>query len=176
MNPGGFPATIPRILVGGFFDRYQGVPRNSLVGIRRTGELDPSFDVGTGIAGSGLSTLPQAIYPGHVAKLVLQPDGQVVTSGTFLRVNVQVAPGVTRLNANGSSDPSFKLGGGDSFGLPPAGFIPPVVGQGLALLRDGDILVGMTPFPLGIKNDPVTYSGVVRLNGYSCKQERESDK
>ncbi len=165
-----------RILVGGFFDRYQGVTRNSLVGIRPTGELDPSFDVGTGIASSGYSPLPQAIYPGRVANLVLQPDGKVVIAGTFLRVNGQVAPGVTRLNANGSLDASFKLGGVASFGIPPSGFIPPVVGQGLALLKDGDILVGMTQFQLGIKNDPVSYSGVVRLNGAPCKQERDSDK
>ena len=39
---------------------------------------------------------------------VLQPDGKIVAAGSFVAVNGTAFPGVTRLNRDGSVDPSFQ--------------------------------------------------------------------
>jgi uncharacterized delta-60 repeat protein len=155
-----------RILVGGFFDSYQGLLQNSLVRLLPDAAVDPEFQIGTGIASSGHTLFPDAIYPGRVAGMLLQPDGKLIVAGQFVRVDGAFAFGVVRLTTAGTLDSSFRLGGADSFIVPPLGFIPPVVaGAALALLPDGDLLTTLTHYRLGTRTEPVTYSGVVRLNG-----------
>ncbi|MBK8340189.1 MAG: hypothetical protein IPK99_09485 [Flavobacteriales bacterium] len=61
------------------------------------GQLDPSFDVGVG---------PN----GEVSRIVLQPDGKMLVSGSFSQFDGTFVPGLVRLNADGSVDPTFTAG------------------------------------------------------------------
>jgi uncharacterized delta-60 repeat protein len=61
------------------------------------GDVDLSFDAGSGIDGS-------------VSTVAVQPDGKVVIGGSFRTVNGLVRPRIARLNADGSGDASFNPG------------------------------------------------------------------
>jgi uncharacterized delta-60 repeat protein len=166
-----------RIIVGGFFDSYQGATHNSLVGLRPDGSIDDTFDVGTGIASSGHLFFPDVIHPGRVANLALQPDGKLVVVGSWVYVNGVFAPGAVRLNSDGALDPAFRLGGTDSLAVPPFTYIGPVrAGPALALMPDGDILTTTVQSRRGIKTEPVSYDLVVRLNGDPFRWCKPSEK
>ncbi len=147
-----------KILVGGHFDTYQGTTRFSLVRLMPNGALDASFDIGSGFE-SGFSSGT----PGGVSGLAVQPDGKVLVSGGFGYFNGVWATGIVRLNANGSLDPTFQVGGNDSFAAPLNGGAP-------VLLLGGDILTSLSNNVSFIKDEPVTYHGIVRLNGDPSKQ------
>ena len=87
--------------------------------------LDPAFQptiLKNGYSG-GLQT--------GVQRLVVQPDGKVITAGGFDFVNGVLASKIQRLNANGTSDAMFNPGG-----IGANGFIGAV-----ALQADGRILI-----------------------------------
>jgi uncharacterized delta-60 repeat protein len=159
-----------KLLVGGFFDSYQGATHNSLVRLMPDGSADSSFDLGEGFLSSGYVSWPDLTfypnYPGRVSGLALQPDGKVLAVGYFVYVNGVFAPGIVRLNTDGALDPAFRLGGTDSFQIPQPRFVPPLVcGPALALLPDGDILTGVFRYVSVTKTEPVDYEGMARLNG-----------
>jgi uncharacterized delta-60 repeat protein len=159
-----------KILVGGFFDSYQGATHHSLVRLMPDGSVDGSFDLGTGFLSSGYVSWPDLTfypnYPGRVSGLALQPDGKVLVVGDYVYVNGVFAPGIVRLNPDGALDPAFRLGGTDSFAIPQPRYVSPLVGgPALTLLPDGDILTYFYHYISVTKTEPVTYAGVVRLNG-----------
>jgi uncharacterized delta-60 repeat protein len=141
-----------RILVGGAFESYQGAARSSLVRLMPDGALDASFDIGSGFV-SGFFP-----GPGFVTGLALQPDGKVLVSGGFGYFNGVWATGIVRLNADGSLDMSFQVGGNDSLHATLNGGVP-------VLLPGGDILMPLSSNVSFIKDEPVQYRGIVRLNG-----------
>lgn len=59
------------------------------------GDVDPSFDSGSGIDGS-------------VKSVAVQSDGKLIIGGRFRTVDGLVRPGFARLNADGSGDASFN--------------------------------------------------------------------
>ncbi len=59
------------------------------------GDLDLSFDAGSGV-------------DGEVHSIVLQPDGRILIGGSFSTVKGLVRRGIARLNADGSGDTSFN--------------------------------------------------------------------
>jgi uncharacterized delta-60 repeat protein len=61
------------------------------------GDVDPSFDPGSGINGP-------------VYSLVVQPDGKVIIGGQFTTVNGLLRANLARLNADGSGDTTFDPG------------------------------------------------------------------
>lgn len=133
-------------------------------------DSDPSFALGNGITSSGYLSYPDAVfyrdYPGRVSGLALQPDGKVIVVGNFVYVDGTFAPGIVRLTTDGAPDSEFRLGGTDSFAVPEPTFVPPVVGgPALALMPDGDVLTTMIHYVSVTKTEPVSYSGIVRLNG-----------
>jgi uncharacterized delta-60 repeat protein len=87
-----------------------------------SGDLDPSFDPGSGVNGP-------------VYAIAVQPDGKVIIVGGFTTVQGVASRGVARLNADGNGDSSFHSGAY-------------YVGEGLddfiavALQPDGKVLVG----------------------------------
>jgi uncharacterized delta-60 repeat protein len=87
-------------------------------------------------------------YNGEVRAIQIQPDGKILVSGSFTRVRNQNQNRIVRLNADGTLDGSFKIGGGAT------GIV-----SGLALQPDGKILaVGkITSF------DNRPFGGLVRL-------------
>lgn len=88
-----------RILLGGAFDAYGGVPRSNLARLFPDGTLDPSFDPGVG--------------PNNTVKAVaVAPDGKIFVIGDFDEWNNQPCGGLVRLNVDGSLDSSFLGGSG----------------------------------------------------------------
>ena len=84
-----------KILVGGYFDEYDGTTVNSFMRLNSDGSLDTTFNVG----GSGLNGLVRAI--------ALQPDGKIIVGGDFDTYNDEYAGYIIRLNPDGSIDNSF---------------------------------------------------------------------
>jgi uncharacterized delta-60 repeat protein len=90
-QPGG------KLVIAGFFDHVNGVPRNGLARLLPTGELDLSFNA------AELQPRGQNYY---ISALALQLDGKILVGGDF-----DVAPwgerAIVRLNADGTVDRSF---------------------------------------------------------------------
>jgi uncharacterized delta-60 repeat protein len=87
-----------KILIGGWFDAYNGTLRNNVARLNAGGSLDTTFDPGQGT-------------DDRVHSLALQPaDGKLLIGGYFNAFNGQVRHHLARLNANGSLDTAFDPG------------------------------------------------------------------
>ncbi len=83
-----------KILIGGAFTNYNGVPRSGIARLNPDGSLDPTFNPGSGA-------------DGIVRALAIQLDGRVIVGGDFTRFNGRLSSGVARLLADGSLDLPF---------------------------------------------------------------------
>lgn len=83
------------------------------------GDVDPSFDPGSGVNGP-------------VSVIAVQPDGKVIIAGGFTTVRGLARPGLARLNPDGSGDGSFNPAFGGSRWHP------------MGLQADGKVLLGST--------------------------------
>jgi uncharacterized delta-60 repeat protein len=132
-----------KVITTGQFTTYSGSSTNRIVRINTDGTRDTTFNVGTGLAGSGYA-------------LTLQNDGKIVCSTqTTTTYSGSTARSILRINTSGTLDNTF-------------GFYPPTLGFGstsntpnsLKIANDGKIYWG---------NSFTTYSGsipnrIVRLN------------
>lgn len=89
-----------KILLGGPFSDYDGIPRNTIARVNTDGTLDLSFDPLNGPGG------------GYVFAISVQPDGRVLIGGNFKTYNGTPRSGIARLEANGLLDTSFDPGSG----------------------------------------------------------------
>lgn len=126
------------IVVGGSFTNAGGVACGGLVRLGSNGAADGGFLA----AAAGAR--------GSVLAVVRQADGKLVVAGDFARFNGLNRSGITRLNADGSSDATINFGAGAN------GFVSAV-----ALQNDGRIVIGgaFTQF------DGVPRAYVARLMG-----------
>lgn len=92
-----------KILVGGRFTSFNGVPVSHLVRLNRDGSTDSSFNIGDG-------------FDKNVYALALQSDGKIIVGGNFLSFNKSSQKRIVRLNANGTLDATFDSGTGFSKG------------------------------------------------------------
>lgn len=108
-----------RIIVGGQFTQFNGLPRNGICRLNPDGSVDNNFRVGSGIE------------DGSIWSLALQSDRRVLAVGNFVAFNGMLRFGIVRLNADGSVDTRFDpgLGANDTV-------------QCLALQSDGQIVIG----------------------------------
>ena len=111
-----------KILVIGFFKKYNDVAVPKIVRLNPDGSLDPSFVVATDIA----SKL-------EVQTIALQPDGKILIAGDFVIPTDKgsVRPRIIRLNPDGSVDSTFTPGSGANDVI-----------TSIALQPDGKILIG----------------------------------
>ncbi len=86
-----------RIVIGGTFSDYGGIPRLGLARLLPDGGLDLTFNTGTGVNG-------------WVYAIALQNDGKVLIGGQFTQVNGTTRSNIARLNTNGTVDFSFNPG------------------------------------------------------------------
>ncbi|RFC53756.1 T9SS type A sorting domain-containing protein [Brumimicrobium aurantiacum] len=86
-----------KILVGGWFTSFDGVPRNRIARLNSDGTLDSSFDPGTG-------------FNETVLTLDIQVDGKILVGGHFTTFNGTTNNRLVRLNPDGTKDASFNLG------------------------------------------------------------------
>ena len=108
-----------RILLGGSFSSYAGVPASNIVRVLASGAIDPTFSASPGANG-------------RVEDMLLLPSGDVMLAGAFTSFNGSERQNVARL------DPDGQLTAWIGFG-------PPTHPQGmctLALQADGKLLVG----------------------------------
>lgn len=140
-----------RILVGGEFTEFNGVPRRRLARLNPNGSVDATFDIGLGfdaavrailvqsdqrIVVGGSFTSANGTPRNYLARLLLngaldaafldgelggdnavyalaqQVDGRLLVAGDFNRFNGVTRNRLTRLNADGTTDPTINFGNG----------------------------------------------------------------
>lgn len=94
-----------RILVVGDFFVYNGTATQGIARLNTDGTLDPTFtaNIGTGF-GDFFGSL-------NVSDVALQSDGKIIVGGFFFGFNGTNIDYLVRLNADGTLDPSFNMGG-----------------------------------------------------------------
>ena len=110
-----------KLVIGGIFSSYQGVPFGNIVRLNPDGSIDTSFVTGIG-------------FPGYVKTTTTLPDGTMYVGGIFTAYNGTPANGIIKLLANGSIDTSFNYGTGFNIGGVDVSVI--------AAQPDGKIIVG----------------------------------
>ncbi len=90
-----------KILLGGRFQNFNGVPRNRLARVNADGSLDTTFNPGTG---------PDQ----PLVSIQVQANGKIMVCGNFTTFNGTPRAGIVRLNTDGSVDLTFDPGTGAS--------------------------------------------------------------
>ncbi|MFA7379816.1 MAG: T9SS type A sorting domain-containing protein [Bacteroidia bacterium] len=88
-----------KIIIGGYFNSYNGTGRICIARLNADGSLDSSFNPGTGAKWSVESTS-------------IQSNGKIIIGGGFTSYNGTGRNYIARLNADGSLDASFNPGTG----------------------------------------------------------------
>lgn len=88
------------IVIGGSFTNVNNATRNYIARLNDDGTLDSTFQNG----------LPGADFA--VFALAQQVDGKIVAVGDFRRFNGVTRNGITRLNSDGTTDPTINFGNG----------------------------------------------------------------
>jgi len=107
-----------KVVIGGDFTEYNGVPRNHIARLNSDGSLDLNFNPGGGT-------------DGIVNAVVIQPDDKVIVGGQFSQADLRSSRGIARFNSDGTLDTTFYVG---------SGFNDAVFS--LALQPDGRVLTG----------------------------------
>lgn len=91
-----------RIVIGGAFDSFDGVPRNGLARLEANGRLDLSFDPQPG-------PIPQRPeFRIAIDTLAIQTDGKILAGGAFTQFDGSPANRMVRLNPDGTRDFGFN--------------------------------------------------------------------
>ncbi len=136
-----------KIMVGGYFNAYQGVNQKNLIRLNADGSKDTSFNTGSGFVRSYDDS-------DSVNSIVVQTDGKIIIGSDVTEYQGIVSRYLIRLNASGSVDSSFNIG---------TGFDAPVLS--VALQSDGKLIVGGK-----FKNyQGVSQNYLVRLNSDGSK-------
>ncbi|MDW8417772.1 MAG: T9SS type A sorting domain-containing protein [Chitinophagales bacterium] len=88
-----------KVVIGGFFNNYDGSPSNRIARLNSDGSLDATFNVGTG-------------FNNNVNEICIQPDGKVLATGNFTSYAGSAINRIVRINNDGTRDLSFQPGGG----------------------------------------------------------------
>ncbi|MDQ3190457.1 MAG: hypothetical protein M3Q58_02590 [Bacteroidota bacterium] len=86
-----------KIIVGGGFLTFNGIPTNYIVRLHIDGTLDTTFNHGTG-------------FNNIVEALAIQNDGKIIVGGLFTSFNGVLINSISRLNTDGSLDTTFNTG------------------------------------------------------------------
>jgi uncharacterized delta-60 repeat protein/uncharacterized repeat protein (TIGR01451 family) len=119
------------IILGGAFENFNLISRNSIARLASSGALDTAFDPGTG-------------FNDVVNTVVLQPDGNILVGGQFTAYNTSRRVALARLQPNGWLDTSFMDTAYNQF----AGLILPYYDEArnqvnaMGLQGNGNIVIG----------------------------------
>ena len=145
-GPGGYlrdfePQPDGAVVAVGAFGTFSGQVAAGVVRLLPNGGLDSGFAVGSGIGTGGTN---------QASAVAIQPDGKILVGGRFATFNGQPANGLVRLNADGSSDPTFASPLNQSLARV----------EGLLLQPDGKVLAyGLLP----VNSTSHPTPGIVRL-------------
>ena len=95
-----------RVVVVGMFRTYRGTAAPGIVRLLTNGTVDPSFKPGAGAQWT--STAVDATHIPEIDSIEQQPDGKLLIAGNFEAFNGVAAPGIARLNADGTIDTTFS--------------------------------------------------------------------
>ncbi len=126
-----------KVMVSGDFRSYDGIIRNRIARINENGELDETFDPGSGANAT--------IYT-----IAVQQDGKILIGGDFTQYNGSTAGRIARLNPDGSLDMTFNSGQGIDLGT---------VFE-IKLLPNGKLLIGGDFYTYNGTN----VTGIARIN------------
>lgn len=109
-----------KIFIGGYFETYNGITVKNFAKLKADGTIDPTFNTtGTG-PNSG------------VQKILVLPSNKIMIVGDFTSYNGITANRIARLNADGTLDTTFNVGGSGS----------PSAIHTIALQADGKMIIG----------------------------------
>jgi uncharacterized protein (TIGR02145 family)/uncharacterized delta-60 repeat protein len=91
-----------KILIGGLFTSYNGVPCNNIIRLEPNGSVDTSFSVGSG-------------FDAYVSDFNILDDDSIIVVGRFRNYNSISANNIIKLTNNGSVDNSFVSGIGFNY-------------------------------------------------------------
>jgi uncharacterized delta-60 repeat protein len=131
-----------KLLVGGKFTTYNEASVNRIVRLNSDGSIDNTFDIGTGIVGSGNNN--DGVY-----SITIQSDGKLLIGGQFTSYNETSSNHIIRLNSDGSIDDTFNIGTGFNNSV-----------RTIKIQPDGKLLVGgwFTSY------NETTSNRIIRLN------------
>jgi uncharacterized delta-60 repeat protein len=119
-----------KIIIGGVFEKINGVTNWSIARLNPDGSLDMSFQ----------SPFIYTVTQTQVSDLILLPDGKILVNG-FL-ITPSGTKRIVRLNPNGTIDPTFSadpaVGGGSDFSLLPSGAILVTNGSNTVSVLNGN--------------------------------------
>ena len=123
---GAVPVSGGKLLVYGLFTTLGGQPAPGLARLTNTGAVDTTFNIGT-----GAQLRYQASRTAQVEGVTVAADGKIWVTGAFDTFGGIQAPGIVRLNADGSVDTNFAtdifyrtyLGGITQVGFAPNGTV-----------------------------------------------------
>jgi uncharacterized delta-60 repeat protein len=96
-----------KIVAGGSFTTYSGIPSSNIVRINTDGTRDTGFNIGIGTNGT-------------VRSIIQQSDGKLVVVGQFSNYSGSSNTAIVRINTDGTKDTSFNIGtgfGGQTFSI-----------------------------------------------------------
>ncbi|PXY45100.1 T9SS type A sorting domain-containing protein [Flavobacterium hydrophilum] len=119
-----------KIIIAGNFKNYKGIPKQCITRLNSDGTLDTSFNLGISI-------------DWNVDVVKIQSDGKLLISGTFVGFTGgnSPPPGLARLNADGSLDPTFVA---QQLLFANTGTNPYTNPYSIAIQSDGKIIIGGT--------------------------------
>jgi uncharacterized delta-60 repeat protein len=125
-----------KIIVGGYFSKYQGVTENYIIRLNSDGSKDSTFNTNIGFN-----------YP--ATSVAVQSDGKIIIGGHFTSYKENTETRIIRLNSDGSKDSTFNSGTGLN------GLV-----NTIALQPDGKIILGgyFTSY------QGITANRIIRLN------------
>ncbi len=106
-----------KIMIGGYFDTYNGIAVNSICRLNTNGTLDGTFQV--------------TECNDQVTAIAVQADGKVIVGGWFTSINSTAKSCIVRLNADGTIDNTFITGTGADLYV-----------SAIAIQSDGKIVIG----------------------------------
>lgn len=109
-----------QVIIAGNFTKYNDIITNRIVRISQNGQIDNSFNIGSG-------------FEKQVYALAVQSDQKIIAAGDFTKYNGSAlnANRIVRLLPDGSKDPDFNIGSGANSTI-----------ESVVLQPDGKILVG----------------------------------
>ena len=131
-----------KIIVGGYFTSYNGIPANNIACLNVDGTLDVSFS-----AGGGFNDFPS---PYGIFSVAIQSDGKILASGQFSTYNGSPANSIVRINSDGTLDNSFDPGTDINSSF-----------NSIAIQSDGKIVVGGNCWSC----NGTSINHILRLNG-----------
>lgn len=95
-----------RAVVVGAFQGYGSSSAKGIVRLNSNGSVDTTFNPGAGA--QWINTQETPSFHALIDNIETQGDGKLVVTGTFEKFNTTTAPGIARLNGDGSVDSTFS--------------------------------------------------------------------